>query len=554
METVTITVNGKTMKAEKGQQLLVFLRGQDIHIPALCYHSDFKTEENCRLCLVEVNGKIVTSCSTKIKEGMIVQTNTKEVKKLRRVNTELLLANYMGNANTLEHTLLGEIAKETGVALPTQLASRKKTQETLNFDNILTYDLTTCVDCRNCVKACQSQGVCAVTVNDYGYKEHIAKQTNRLCVYCGQCLTHCPSGTIAVNSSMYDEVKSLLTKKQNKPILVAQIAPAVRAAIGEVFGLPYGTIATEKLTESLKKLGFDYVFDTSVAADLTTIEEAKELVVRLQEKKNLPMFTSCCPGWVRYMQVYFPKLLPLLTTVYSPQMMMGGLMKTYWAKIKGIPKENIHVVSIMPCVAKKWEAQQPHNTIEGVKRIDTVLTTVEIANMMKEKGIDISHLKGVPMDSPLGEPTGAGVIFGASGGVMIAALRSAVFLLTGNNPELADFEEIKKLDGYKTMVVNTPLRPLHVAVIDGLGNVGKIITSLNTFDYIEIMACRGGCIGGGGQPTPVNDEIRQKRAQSLFQIDMNSPIRFAHDNPNVKTLYKEFLTNEKMIHTICHNK
>lgn len=554
METVTITVNGKSIQAEKGQQLLAFLRGQDIHITALCYHSDFKAEENCRLCLVEVNGKIVTSCNVRIKEGMIVQTNTEEVKKLRRVNTELLLANYMGDANALEKTILGEITKETGLTVPTPLASRKKTQETINFDNILSYDLTKCVDCRNCVKACQNQGVCAVTVKDYGYKEHIAKQTARSCVYCGQCLTHCPSGAVSVHTAMYDEVKSLLAKKQDKPVIVAQVAPAVRAAIGEAFGLPYGTIATEQLTEGLKKLGFDFVFDTSVAADLTTIEEAKELVERLQEKKNVPMFTSCCPGWVRYMQVYFPKLLPLLTTVYSPQIMMGGLIKTYWAKNKGIPKENIHVVSIMPCVAKKWEAQQPQHTIDGVKRVDTVITTAEIANMMKEKGIDIKSLKGIPMDSPMGKPTGAGVLFGASGGVMVAALRSAVFLLTGKNPELADFEEIKKLDGYKTMVVNTPLRPLSVAVIDGLGNVGKIITSLSEFDYIEIMACRGGCIGGGGQPVPVNDEIRKKRAQSLFQIDTHASIRFAHDNPDIKTLYKEFLTDDNIIHTICHNK
>jgi NADH-quinone oxidoreductase subunit G/NADP-reducing hydrogenase subunit HndD len=304
----------------------------------------------------------------------------------------------------------------------------------------------------------------------------------------------------------------------------------------------------------LKKLGFDYVFDTSVAADLTTVEEAKELVHRLKTKEKLPMLTSCCPGWVRYLGVYFPKLLPNLTTVHSPQIIMGGIIKLLWAKKMGIATENVHVVSIMPCLAKKWEAKRKEFTIDNMKRVDSVLTTAEIARMMKEKGIDMNTLKGMPMDDPLGSPTGAGVIFGASGGVMVAALRSAFFLLTGKNPEILEFDEIKKLDGYKTMVVKAPGLSLRVAAIDGLGNVGKIIAKLNDFDYIEVMACRGGCIGGGGQPVPVNDEIRKKRAGSLFAIDQQANIRFAHDNPSVKALYRDFLTNEAAIHKICHYK
>ncbi len=552
MEKITITVDGNGMQVTEGQQLLAALQEQGIKIPALCYHPDFEPEENCRLCLVEVNGKIVTSCSTRIKQGMVVQTNTEELLKLRKTNAELLIANYEGSDTSFRKTLLQEITCEAGVCHTSSLVPRKSKRGELHFRDILFYDLKKCVDCRNCVKACQTQSVCAVCVKNYGYREEISKRNDRYCVFCGQCLAHCPAGAISTNPIMATEVGTLLTKKDNKPVMVAQIAPAVRAAIGEEFGLPHGTIATEQLTESLKKIGFDYVFDVSVGADLTTVEEAKELVHRIQTKGKLPMFTSCCPGWVRYLGVYFPKLLPNLTTVHSPQIMMAGIIKWYWAKKMQIPKERVHVVSIMPCLAKKWESRRPEYQIDGINRIDNVLTTVEIARMIKEKGIDIAKLKGVPMDDPLGDPTGAGVIFGASGGVMVAALRSGFYLLTGKNPEILEFEKITTLDGYKTMEVSAPGLKLRVAAIDGLGNVGKIITKLNDFDYIEVMACRGGCIGGGGQPVPVNDNIRKKRAAALFSIDKNAPLRFAHDNPAIKILYKEFLTDEQTIHTICH--
>ncbi len=554
METITITVNNKQYKTEKGKQLLGMLRDLNINVPALCYHPDFGPEENCRLCLVEINGKITTSCNAVTKEGMVVNTDTEEILALRKTNAELLIANYEGTNENFAKTLLKEISCTARVCETSKMKPRKTSRGKFHFGDILDFDLKKCVDCRNCIKACQAQGVCAITIKNYGFKEEITKRDNRFCVFCGQCLAHCPSGAISVNPTMYNTVTELLSRKDKKPVMVAQIAPAVRAAIGEAFGLPYGTIATEQLTESLKKLGFDYVFDTAVAADLTTVEEAKELVKQIQTKENLPMFTSCCPGWVRYLGVYFPKLLPHLTTVHSPQMIMGGLIKWHWAAKKGIPKENIHVVSIMPCLAKKWESSRPEFTIDGIRRVDSVLTTVEIAKLIKEKNIDIPSLKGVPMDDPLGTPTGAGVIFGASGGVMVAALRSAFFLLTGKNPEILEFKEMKELDGYKTMIVNAPNLSLRVAAIDGLGNVGKIIAKLKDFDYIEVMACRGGCIGGGGQPVPVNDEIRKKRAASLFNIDQVATIRFAHDNPTVKALYNDFLTSDEIIHKICHYK
>ncbi|MFH0749299.1 MAG: [FeFe] hydrogenase, group A [Candidatus Gottesmanbacteria bacterium] len=552
METITITVNGKMEQVEEGQQLLSALKGLGYTIPAICYHPDFEPEENCRLCLVEVDGKIITSCSSKTKKDMIVNTDTEEILKLRKTNAELLIANYEGSDKSFGKTLLQKISCEAGVCHTSKFLPRKSKRGTFSFRDILTYDLKKCVDCRNCVKACQSQGVCAVCVKDYGYKEEIAKLHDRYCVFCGQCLAHCPAGAISTNPNMYTEVASLLTKKADKQVMVAQIAPAVRAAIGEEFGLPYGIVATEQLVEALKLLGFDYVFDTSVGADITTVEEAKELVERLKHKGKLPMFTSCCPGWVRYLGVYFPKLLPNLTSVHSPQIMMGGIIKWHWANKMHIPKEQVHVVSIMPCLAKKWESHRPEFQIEGLNRIDNVLTTVEIATMIKEKNIDLATLKGVPMDDPLGKPTGAGVIYGASGGVMVSALRTGFYYLTGKNPDILEFDQITTLDGYKTMEVKAPGLTLRIAALDGLGNVGKIINNLDAFDYIEIMACRGGCIGGGGQPIPVNDDIRKKRAAALFSIDKNSPIRFAHDNPAVQALYTDFLTDDSIIHKICH--
>jgi len=552
MAQVTITIDTKKYEAEEGVNLLVALRQLGLTVPSLCYHPDFDPEENCRLCLVSVNGKVTTSCNQKVKKDMIVETKTPELLKLRKTNAELLLANFQGSSKDLQSSRLGKIADECGCTLPITYKPRKIDRKSLVFGNIFSNNLNKCIDCRNCVKACQSQGICAIGVENYGYKETIAKKHDKFCVYCGQCLAHCPSGAITTNPKEQQEIEQLLTKKMNKPIMVAQIAPAVRAAIGEPFGLPHGTIATEQLTEALKKIGFDYVFDTSVAADLTTVEEAKELVHRIQNKGTLPLFTSCCPGWVRYLGVYYPELLPHLTTVHSPQIMMGGILKWHWAKKIRKNPQDIYVVSIMPCLAKKWEAQRPDYFIDGVRRVDAVLTTVEIADLLKKNNIDIAKLKGVPMDDPLGNPTGAGVIFGASGGVMVSALRTGYYLLTGKNPEILTFEKIIQLEGYKTMEVKAPGLTLRVAAVDGLGNVEKLIQHKNEFDYVEIMSCRGGCIGGGGQPVPVSDDIRKKRAQSLFSIDEDSPVRFAHESKAVQALYKEFLTSEEEIRRICH--
>ena len=310
------------------------------------------------------------------------------------------------------------------------------------------------------------------------------------------------------------------------------MAPSIRAAIGEAFGIPHGEITTDKIVEALKKIGFDYVFDTSFGADVTTIEEAKELVERLKKNKNLPMFTSCCPGWVRYVQVYYPQLEPLLTTVLSPEIKMGNIIKHYFAKKNNLDLKNVQVISIMPCTAKKWEVRRKEFIVDGYYPVDDVLTTVETARLIKENNIDFKNLKGQSFDNPLGDASGSGIIFGTTGGVMTAALRTAYNLLTGKNPAILNFrEEITELKGLKILKIEFPGKTLRIAVV---------------------MACPGGCIGGGGQPKPISDEIREKRKKGLLGIDAKATLRFAHENPLVKKLYQEFLIDEETIKKYCH--
>ena len=523
MEKVTIIIDGKKFEAKKEDNLLSFLLKNHFPIPHLCYHPDFEPEENCCLCLVEVNGKIKTSCSVKIKAGLEVKTNTEQVKELRKTNLLLIQQSKL----------------------------RKQARKEFSFGGIINYDMKKCVDCRNCLKACDLiQHINAVEMKNYGCQQEILP-TNNPCIYCGQCLTHCPVNAISTNEDEYKRIVSYLNDKNY--IKIAQIAPSIRAAIGEEFGLKYGEIITDKIVEVLKKLGFNYVFDTSFAADITTIEEAKELIERLETGEKLPMFTSCCPGWVKYVQSYYPDLEPLLTSVLSPEIKMGNIIKHYFVKKKNLPIDKIKVISIMPCTAKKWEVRRKEFIIDGCYPVDDSLTTVETARLIKEKGIDFKNLRGLPFDNPLGKATGAGIIFGSTGGVMTAALRTAYYLITGKNPQQLDFEkEITSLKGLKIFKIKIIDKSLRIAVVDGLGNFKLIGNQLKNFDYIEVMACPGGCLAGGGQPKPVNDFIREKRKQALLLIDKNLKLRLAHENPEVKIVYKEFLKNDQLIKKYCH--
>jgi len=522
MEKIIIEVDGKKIEVEKGANLLDILLKNHFSIPHLCYHPDLEPEESCRMCLVEVNGQIKTSCGVKVEEGLVISTATDKIKRLRKTNA-LLIANSR---------------------------SRRQVREGFNFEEIINYNMKKCVDCTNCIRACASQGVGAVKMGEYGFNQKVSKTENN-CVYCGQCLTHCPAGAISTNESEYKRISKILDDKDI--VKIAQIAPSVRVSIGEEFGIAHGEVVTGKLVAALKKVGFDYVFDTSFGADMTTVEEAKELIYRLKNNKKLPMFSSCCPGWVRYVLVYYPEFESLLTTALPPEIIMGNIIKHYFSKKIKVDIKKIQVISIMPCTAKKWEVKRKEFMIDGYYPVDDTLTTVETAQLIKEKNINFKNLIDVNFDNPLGNASGSGIMFGATGGVMIATLRTAYFLITGKNPVNLNFRsEITSLKGLKVFNIRLPGKTFKIAIIDGLRNFKNIADKMSNFDYIEVMACPGGCIGGGGQPKPIDNKIRELREKGLLGIDKGLKLRLAHENPLVKKLYQEFLVDEATIKKYCH--
>lgn len=521
MAVVKITIDGKTYQADEGENLLSFLLKNHFPIPHLCFHPDFEPEQSCRLCLVEVNGKITTSCNVKISDGLNIITNSEKIQKLRKTNCQLLT-----------------LAKE-----------RKKNRPGFTFSQIINFDNQKCIDCGLCVKICQRQKVGAIDFKNYGINQEVLPTKNP-CVFCGQCLIHCPVKSISTNEEEYQKIK---TTFKNKKIKIAQIAPSVRASIGELFNIPYEKISPEILVAGLKELGFNYVFDTAFAADITTIEEAKELIERLKENKNLPLLTSCCPGWVNYILTYHPELKNNLTTVLPPEIKMGNFIKHFFAKKMGFKLEDVYVVSIMPCTAKKWEIKRKELIVDGYYPVDDSLTTVETGRLLKEKNIDLKKITPIEFDNPLGDASGAGVIYGITGGVMTSALRTAYFYLTGENSKNLYFnEKITNFEGVKVFELKIKDINLKIAIINGLGNFSQIIDHLNEFQYIEVMACPGGCLSGGGQPKPINNEIRLKRKEVLLRLDKNNTQRFAHENPLVKRIYNEFLTDNHKIHKYCH--
>jgi len=515
-----IEIDGKKFEASDEENLLQFLLKNKFPIPHLCYHPDYEPAEACRLCLVEVDGKIKTSCGIRIKDGMKIVTTSEKIKKLQMTNSRLIALSKL----------------------------RKQNQQKFNFGKIIDFDMTKCVDCGLCIRSCP---VSAIAFDGYGVNQKVAPTKNP-CIDCGQCLVHCPASAISTDQN---EFSRIINNIKTKKIKIVQVAPAVRSSLGEIFGYPHEKMTGEKVASALKALGFNYVFDTSFGADFTTFEEAKELIERLKTGKKLPMFTSCCPGWINYLKFYQPELLPLLTSVLPPEIIMGNLIKHYFSqKISVLPKD-IYLVSIMPCTAKKSEIRRKELMIDGVYPVDDVLTTVELGTLLKQKKIDFTNLKETNFDHPLGEATDAGVIYGTTGGVMTSALRTAYYLLTQKDPINLYFEEkITDLTGVKILEIKIEKKTLKIAIISGLGNFNQIANRLEEFCYVEVMACPGGCLAGGGQPKPVNDNIRQKRKDVLLRIDQNKTIRTSHNNPFLKQVYKEFLTDEKQISKYCHLK
>ncbi|HOL56160.1 MAG TPA: NADH-dependent [FeFe] hydrogenase, group A6 [Spirochaetota bacterium] len=568
-----VTINDISVEVFKDSTILDAAREVDVYIPTLC-HLDlesFNIEHrtgSCRVCMVEVeqNGKsrMMPACCTPIQEGMIIRTNTPEIIQIRRIVLELLLSDHPFDCLVCSKSLdceLQALAKQFGIEHLTYKGEMSLYPPDLS-SRAINRNLDKCIMCRRCETACNDiQTVKVLTGYKRGFMSVVApaemkplNDTN--CVFCGQCVNVCPTGALT-EINYIKKVWQAINDPTKK--VIVQTAPAVRVGIGEEFNLTEEEAATGKLVAGLRRLGFDAVFDTNFTADLTILEEAHELVERLKKKENLPLLTSCCPGWVNFLEYQFPDLIHIPSTCKSPQQMFGAVAKTYYAEKIGIKPENLIVVSIMPCLAKKYEAARPEFIKNGIPDVDYVLTTRELAKMFKEAGINIGKLKDEDYDNPLGESTGAGVIFGVSGGVLEAALRTAYEVVTKKELKNVNFTEVRGLEGIKEATIDLDGTELRVAVTSGLGNARKILEKIRkgeaNYHAIEIIACPGGCINGGGQPYIHGDtSLLEKRLKMIYTEDEKKKIRKSHENPYIQKLYKEFLgePGSHKAHEILH--
>jgi NADH-quinone oxidoreductase subunit G/NADP-reducing hydrogenase subunit HndD len=553
MDNITVTIDGIEVTVPKGSTVLQAAKAAGIGIPTLCYLENVHAIGACRVCLVEVQGGrgLQASCVYPASDGMVVKTNTPRVRSARRAVVELMLSAHRQECTVCSRSLnceLQKIAKQLGIQ-ESRFDGAKPRQIIDTSTASIVRDSSKCILCRRCVTVCHNvQGVGALFPVERGFESAIVPAMNKelndvACVLCGQCISVCPVGALQEKDSTADVWRAIADPKKH---VVVQTAPAVRAAIGEEFGLPAGSRVTGKMVTALRALGFDKVFDTDFTADLTIIEEGNELLSRLKTGGVLPMITSCSPGWIKFIEHFYPSLLPHLSTCKSPQQMFGALAKTYYAEKAGIDPKDIYVVSIMPCTAKKYECERTEmSSIEDAQDVDAVLTTREAAKMIREMGLDFPNLADGEFDEPLGISTGAAVIFGATGGVMEAALRTVYEVVTGETLASLDFTAVRGLEGVKEATVKVGDLDVKVAVASGLSNARKLMEEIDAgkadYHFIEIMCCPGGCLGGGGQPIPTTDAVREARMRAIYDEDKSMPIRKSHENPAVVALYKEYL-------------